>query len=471
MSKLISNAMISYHKLSKKLSPAQIIIISFLLVIIFGSILLYLPVSHIPGVNVSFLDAFFTATSAVCVTGLTTLLTATTWSLFGRFILLCLIQIGGLSLVTFFTYFAVHLGKKVTIRDRLTLQTAFNSSNLNGMVRMVLLVIRGTLIFEGIGTLILFIFFLNKSLPWQQAFFYGLFHSVSAFSNAGFDIIGDKSLMPYSSSFTLNLVIMMLIIIGGIGFTVWNDLIQIIKFRISSKTKRKMSLSLHTKLVLVTTIILLVIGTAYFFIAEHNNPATLGNLSWPNKILASSFQSTTLRTAGFSTINQDGLKEASKLFSSIFMLIGGSPGGTAGGMKTVTIAIVFCSVWTIINNRYENYVFGRTISNKTLMKALTIILLMLLLWGGSTALLSITEQKSIYQHSIIDLLYETSSALGTVGLTTGITPFLSNAGKLIIMSCMFIGRIGPITLIISLAHRSNKANSYIRYPNEDVMIG
>lgn len=471
MSKIISNALIKYKKISKKLSPAQIILISFLLVIILGSILLFLPISQIPGVNVSYLDALFTSTSAVCVTGLTTLITASTWSLFGRFIILCLIQIGGLSIITFLTYFAVHLGKKVTIKDRLTLQTTFNSSNLNGMVRMVLLVIRGTLICEGIGALVLFVFFLSKNLPWNQAIFYGLFHAISAFCNAGFDIIGDQSLMPYSSSFTLNLVIIMLIIIGGIGFNVWNDIIHMLKFSISSKTKRKISLSLHTKLVLVTSIILLVMGTVYFILAEQNNPDTLGNLSWYNKVLASFFQSTTLRTAGFSTINQNGLKETSKLFSSILMLIGGSPGGTAGGMKTVTIAIIFCSVWGVINNRYDNYVFGRTLSHKALMKALTIVLLMLLLWIGTTGLLSITEQKSLYQHSIIDLLFETASALGTVGLTTGITPFLSNAGKIIIMICMFIGRIGPITLIISLAHRSNVTNTFINYPNEDVMIG
>lgn len=293
MSKIISNALIKYNKFSKKLSPAQIILLSFLLVIILGSILLFLPISQLPGVNVSYLDALFTSTSAVCVTGLTTLVTASTWSLFGKFILLCLIQIGGLSIITFLTYFAVHLGKKVTIKERLTLQATFNSSNLNGMVRMVLLVIRGTLICEGIGAFVLFIFFLSNNLPWNQAIFYGLFHAISAFCNAGFDIIGDQSLMPYSFSFTLNLVIIILIIVGGIGFTVWNDIIQNLKFRLSSKTKRKISLSLHTKLVLVTSIILLVMGTVYFILSEHNNPDTLGNLTWHNKVLASLFQSTT----------------------------------------------------------------------------------------------------------------------------------------------------------------------------------
>lgn len=471
MSKFISNALNSYHKIPKRLSPAQTILFSFLIVIISGALLLFLPISHNPGVKVSMIDAFFTATSAVCVTGLITLSTASTWTLFGKIIILCLIQIGGLSLITILTYFAVHLGKKVTIRERLTLQSTFNTSNLNGMVRMVLLVIRGTILCEGIGTLILFLFFLNKGFPWYQALPYGLFHAISAFCNAGFDILGNQSLIPYASSLTLNLVIMVLIIVGGIGYTVWNDIIQKIKFRFLSKTKRKMPLSLHTKLVLITTCILMVMGTVYFILVEHDNPATLGNLTWPHKILASSFQSTTLRTAGFTTINQEGLSEASKLISCIFMLIGGSPGGTAGGIKTVTIAIVFCSVWSVLNNRSENYVFGRTLPHKTLVKAITIILLMVLLWGISTTLLLITEENSVYQHSVIDLLYETSSALGTVGLTTGITPFLSGAGKVIIMSCMFIGRLGPITLFISLTHWSKKANTSITYPKEDVMIG
>jgi trk system potassium uptake protein TrkH len=468
---IIPNALVISKKTIKKLSPAQTILISFLLVIILGTLLLYLPISHLPNVNVSFLDALFTSTSAVCVTGLVTLATATTWSIFGKIIILCLIQIGGLSLITLFTYFAVHLGKKVTLKSRLTIQAAFNSSTLNGMVRMVIMVIKGTLICEGIGAIILFIYFSYNKLPWYLALFYGIFHSVSAFCNAGFDVLGEQSLTLYSSSFTINFVIMTLIIIGGIGFIVWSDVIRAIKSRLFSRTKRKIAFTLHTKLALLTTGILLIIGTSFFILNEYNNPATLGALNWPHKVLAAAFQSTTLRTAGFTTISQNGLKESSKLVSSIFMMIGGSPGGTAGGIKTVTIAIVFCSVWSVIKDYNKINVFGRTLSIHTLLKSLTIILLMLLLWGGSTILLSITEQNSVYPHTFIDLLYETSSALGTVGLTTGITPFLSNAGKILLMLCMFIGRIGPITLVVSLANRSNHNNTIIQYPTEDVMIG
>lgn len=467
----MSDVPIIYNKTIKKLSPAQIILISFLLVILLGTFLLYLPISQLPNADVSFLDAFFIATSAVCVTGLTTLTTASTWSIIGKIIILCLIQIGGLSLITFFTSFAVHLRKKVTLKNRLTIQATFNNSNLNGMVRMVLIVIRGTILIEGIGAIILFFFFLSNNITWYKALFYGLFHSISAFCNAGFDIIGEQSLIPYSTSVILNLVIMALIIVGGIGFTIWIDIMHAVKSRFSKKIKRKKLFSLHTKLALLSTIILLVLGTFYFLVAEHNNPATLGSLPWPQKILTATFQSTTLRTAGFTTINQNGLMESSKLLSCIFMLIGGSPGGTAGGIKTVTVAIIFFSVWSVIRNRQEVNVFERTLSTNILLKALTIILLMLLLWVGSTAVLSITEQNSLYSHTFIDLLYETSSALGTVGLTTGITPYLSNPGKILLMLCMFIGRIGPITIMISLANRKSQMDTSIRYPSEDVMIG
>jgi trk system potassium uptake protein TrkH len=471
-SNLMSKALL-FEKRMHRLSPAQMIIISFIIVIVFGAFLLYLPISHNAGVYVSVQDAFFTATSAVCVTGLTTLTTAATWSIFGKIIILCLIQIGGLSLITILAYFAIHLGKKVTLKERLTMQAAFNNANLNGMVRMVIMVIRGTLICEGVGTIILFLFFLTKDMPWYQALFFGLFHAVSAFCNAGFDLIGEQSLMPFSTNILSNFVFMILIIIGGIGFTVWGDVIQNIKTRVMSgvRHKKKMIFSLHSKLAIFTTLILLFLGTVYFIIAEYDNPATLGNLDWPNKIMASVFQSVTLRTAGFSSISQSGLKEVSKLVSSVFMLIGGSPGGTAGGIKTVTIAIIFCSVWSVIKDYYSITAFGRTLSTKTLQKALAIITMMLLLWIGATALLSFTEHNMPVSHTFIDLMYETASALGTVGLTAGITPFLSSAGKLLIMICMFVGRIGPITIVISLASRINHGNTLIRYPEEDIMIG
>lgn len=459
------------RKLQKRFSPAQIIVLSFLMIIIIGGILLTLPLSHAHDADVSVIDAFFTAVSAVCVTGLVTLTTATTWSFFGKVIILLLIQAGGLSLITIFTFFMVNIGKKISLRSRLAVQAAFNSSSLGGMVRMVVLVIKGTLICELAGAVILFILFLNQGIVWHKALFYGVFHSVSAFCNAGFDIVSEKSLTPFVSNFGVNIVIMMLIIIGGIGFMVWRDILNKVKFRFSKHLKQKFRLSLHTRLALIATGFLLISGAIFFFVAEYNNPKTLGSLSLPQKWLAAFFQSVTLRTAGYATIAQNGLTEASKLFSCLFMMIGGSPGGTAGGIKTVTLAIVICSVLSIMKGRRKIVVFERTISVFTLQKALTIIVLMLVLLFAGTAILSITEDRTVFPYSISDLLFEVSSALGTVGLSTGITPFLSGAGKILLMACMFIGRIGPITLIISLSHNLRVGDDSVEYPLEDVMIG
>lgn len=459
------------RKLQKRLSPAQIIVFSFLLIIIVGGLLLSLPISHGTDVYVSVLDAFFTSVSAVCVTGLVTLTTATTWSFFGKIVILTLIQIGGLSLITIFTFFMVNIGKKISLKSRLAIQTAFNNSSLGGMVRMVILIIKGTLIFELIGAVLLFISFMSQGIIWHKALFYGIFHSISAFCNAGFDIIGETSLVKYAGNLGINIVIMILITTGGIGFTVWQDIVIKLKFRLSKRTKQKSRLSLHTKLALFFTGVLLLSGTIFFMVTEYYNPNTLGNLTIGHKLLASLFQSVTLRTAGFATITQGGLTEASKLFSSILMIIGGSPGGTAGGIKTVTIAIILCSVWSIIKGRNKIVVFDRAISVTTLQKALTVTVLIIALLFAGTTVLSFTENNVAFLHSTSDILFEVASALGTVGLSTGITPFLTEVGKIVLMICMFIGRIGPITLIISLATRLHIGGDIIGYPEEDVMIG
>ena len=468
-SKLKPNVL--YLLIQRKLSTSQIIAISFLLVIFIGAVLLYLPISQQEGNDVSFLDALFTSASAVCVTGLTTVTTATTWNLFGKTIIMFLIQIGGLSLITIFTFFTVYIGKKISLKERLTVQAAFNVNEISGMVRMVLLVIRGTLLCEGTGAVILTGFFLKQGMPWYQALYYGLFHSVSAFCNAGFDIVGDKSFIPFSGSIVLNLTIVFLIVVGGIGFTVWRDVYTKIRYMVTPRLKKKYKLSVHSRLALIMTGCLIAAGTLYFFVAEFSNPETLGLLSVPQKLLASLFQSVTLRTAGFATIAQGGLSEASKLVSSIFMLIGGSPGGTAGGMKTVTVAIVLCCVWSTIKGYNHITVFERTIPTSILQKSLTIIFIMLFLWLGGTAMLIISEHASVFQHNSADILFEVASALGTVGLSTGITPFLSVLGKWVIITCMIIGRIGPITIIISLMSRKMQINERIQYPEEEVMIG
>ena len=266
------------RKLQKKLSPAQIIALSFLLIIIIGGLLLSLSISHTENTKLSIMDALFTSVSAVCVTGLVTLTTATTWSIFGKLVILILIQIGGLSLITIFTFFMVNIGRKISLKSRLAIQTAFNNSSLGGMVRMVMLVIKGTLICELVGAVLLFISFLNQGIIWYKALFYGIFHSVSAFCNAGFDIIGEKSLIPYSGNFGINIVVMMLIVTGGIGFTVWKDVLTKVKFRLLRRIKQKIRFSLHTKLALIFTGVLLLSGALFFLAAEYNNPKTLGDL-------------------------------------------------------------------------------------------------------------------------------------------------------------------------------------------------
>lgn len=469
--KKISTLLLIRKKLQNRFSPAQIVVLSFLLIITIGGLLLSLPVSHTGNSPVSVIDAFFTSVSAVCVTGLVTVTTATTWSFFGKLVILILIQIGGLSLVTLFTFFLVNIGKKISLKNRLTIQAALNNASLGGMVRLVKLVIKGTLLIEFVGAAVLFVSFLSQGIAWKKALFYGVFHSISAFCNAGFDIIGEKSLIPYSGHLVINIVIMGLIVTGGIGFTVWSDMFRRVKLLFSEGVKRREHFSLHTKLALIFTAVLLLTGLLFFLAAEYDNPKTLGGLSFPHKLLASSFQSVTLRTAGFCTIAQDGLTEASKLFSSLYMIIGGSPGGTAGGIKTVTLAIVLCSVWSIIKDRNNIVVFKRTIPVATLQRALAIVVLMISLLLAGTTILAITENNSAFPHGVSDLIFEVSSALGTVGLSTGITPFLSGIGKLVLMLCMFIGRTGPITLIISLSHGKRSNEDAIGYPNEDVMIG
>lgn len=459
-------------KISSTTTPSQIVTLSFLIIILVGTILLFLPFSQTDSAgDISFLDCLFTATSAVCVTGLVTVTTATSWSFFGKIIILILIQIGGLGLVAIITYLGIHLGKRITLKDRLTIQTAFNHTDFHGMVRMVMFVIRGTLICEGIGAFFLFLGFLSEGRGILTSFCYAIFHSISAFCNAGFDIIGDQSLIPYASNVFINIPIIILIIIGGIGFFVWIDFIHNIKNYFSLKIKRRWRFSLHTKLTLITTCLLLFTGTLYFFVAEYGNTQLWGAAGIGEKLLKAFFQSVTLRTAGYATIDQSALSDTSKFVSAIFMIIGGSPGGTAGGIKTVTIAVVICSVWSVIKGRYSIDVFNRNIPLQLLQKSLTIIIIMTALLCTGTGLLSFTEHNNAYSHATVDLFYEVASALGTVGLTTGITPFLSSNGKILLITCMFIGRIGPISILISLTKRREIANDKIRYPKEDILIG
>jgi trk system potassium uptake protein len=457
--------------LQGRLSPSRIVALSFVLVIATGAFLLSLPISHAFQHPVSPLDALFTSTSAVCVTGLVTVTTATSWSLFGKVVIMLLIQIGGLGLTTLFTLAIVQMGRKVTLKERLTLQASFNANDLSGMVRMVLLVIRGTLLAEGIGAACLSGFFINQGMGLAKSVFYGVFHSISAFCNAGFDLIGDFGFIPYSGMVFFNLIITSLIILGGIGFIVWSELNGMLRYRLSRGLTRRTRLSMHSKIVLISTAALITIGTLYFLVYEYSNPGTLGPMPFGEKLLASYFQSVTLRTAGFMTIPQGALHEGSKLFSCFLMLIGGSPGGTAGGMKTVTLAVLLLSAWSTLRGQSHINLFGRSLPLSSLQKALTVALAMGFVWICGSVALSFTEAGSVFKHSAADILFETSSALGTVGVTTGLTPYLSAAGKIILILCMYIGRIGPLTLVVSVTRRTDPASERIHYPNEDVLIG
>ncbi len=459
--------------LTKKLHPTQILVGGFLAVILIGSILLSLPISSATGSYTSFEDALFTATSAVCVTGLVVVNTAAHWSLFGKIVILICIQIGGLGFMSLVSMIFVALGKRITLKNRMVMQEALNFKTTAGVVRFTKMVVKGTLIVEGVGALLLaFIFVPEYGVG--KGIWYSIFHAISAFCNAGFDIIGDSSLTPYVGNTIVNFVIMALIVIGGLGFSVWLDTYKAIERKIKAPknyTWRQTinKLCLHTKLVYVITAVLLLLGFIVILVLEFANPGTLGPLTLKEKIYAALFQSVSPRTAGFNTVNLAELTDTSKLFTILLMMIGGSPAGTAGGIKTVTIGVlVLCAISTIKGNN-QTVIFKRKISFNTITRSLTIVMIAISVVIVSVGCLSLTEE-----FTFMEILFETVSAFATVGTTLGITPFLSSIGKLLIIIAMFIGRLGVITTAVALMVRQgNKENSKgnIQYPEEKVMVG
>ncbi len=459
-------------KLKLSLKPTQILVLGFLFLIFSGGVLLSLPLSSADGSFTPFLDSLFTSASATCVTGLTVVNTAQHWSFFGKLIILMLIQIGGLGFITLMTAVLLLAGKRITLKERVVIQESLNLSKKHGIVRFVKFLAKFTLAIELIGAIILTFCFLSDYSP-LKAVGMGIFHSISAFCNAGFDIIGTNSLMPYAEDIIVNIVIMLLVITGGLGFPVWVDLLGLInndkekKLKIKQKIKK---LSLHSKLVLISTVILILSGALFTFVFECNNPDTMGNYSTSGKILASFFHSVVLRTAGFLTMDYSGLRYSTEFLSIILMMIGGSPCGTAGGIKTISAAIILLAVISIIKDKDSIYAFRRSISFRILQKALTVTILMLTILLLATTVLSVTEANMRFDYEFIDLLFETASALGTVGSSVGLTPYLSGIGKVIIIICMFIGRLGPITVAISFM-TPNKDKNKIHYPAEDVLVG
>lgn len=441
---------------SIKLKGVQILALGFMAIILIGAIVLSLPISSASGESTSFLDSLFTATSAVCVTGLVTVDTGTHWNMFGQTVIMILIEIGGLGFMSFTTLIAIILGKKITLRDRLILQDAMNTFNIQGLVKMVQYVIGFTLSIQFFGALL----FSTQFVPeygLAKGAFYSIFHSISAFCNAGFDVFGNfSSLTSYSSNYVVILVASALIIIGGLGFAVWLEIYNLKKIR---------KLSLHSKMVILVTTVLIFGGAILMYIFEHNNPNTLASMSQGEKILNSFFASVTPRTAGFNSIATDGMTNAGTFLTIILMFIGGSPGSTAGGLKTTTIGILIITVICVIKGREDTEVFKRRFSKDLVYKAFTLFFIGATLVIASTMLLSYTEQGATF----LSLLYETTSAFGTVGLTVGLTPELSDIGKGLIIIMMYLGRVGPLTVVLALLR--NKTKTGLKYPEGKILIG
>ncbi len=455
------------------LTPSQSIMAGFASMILIGALLLTLPFASKSGESIGFLNALFTATSANCVTGLVVVNTMEHWTWFGKIIILLLIQFGALGFMTVMTIGLLMTRRQITLRNRQVIQASFNQDGIGGMVRLVRNVILTTVIFESVGALLLAISFLaSSSMTIGESVYQGIFHSVSAFCNAGFDNMGVNGLIPYQSNVPVNLIIMVLIIAGGIGFPVWGEMRHFIK---NSQKKplhfRIKHLSLHSKIVICVTGILILSGMVFFLLLEWSNPNTLGGLPIWQKGLAALFQSVTLRTAGFNTIAQDGLTEASQFISCILMIIGGSSASAAGGMKTVTIGIIVFSMLSVLRGRNKLEAFGRTLPLDLLQKALTVVTTMLIVVFVSTLILCFTEQGSQFPHTFLDLLFESCSAAGTVGVTTGITPYLSPAGKIVITVCMYLGRLSPVTVVIALNTRLQAGADGVAFPKERVIIG
>ena len=436
-----------------RISSFQIIIGSFLAIILTGTILLMLPVSSRDGSMTHFSDALFTATSAVCVTGLVVRDTATSWSLFGRGCILALIQIGGMGTITL-AVLVTHLsGRKLSLFQRSVLKDAVSSDQLDGLVHFTLFLLRGTLVVELLGALLLFpVFLRDHSL--LQSLGFAVFHSISAFCNAGFDLTGEvqqfSSLTGYTGSILMNLTIMTLIVVGGLGFHTWHDI------RDHKLNMRKYRL--QTKLILTTTLILIFVPAIVFFFAEY------GGLPLKERFLASFFQSVTTRTAGFNTTDFAAFSDSGKFISIILMLIGGSPGSTAGGMKTTTIAVLVLNAHGTFRHKDESSAFSRRISDQTVKIASTIFALYLALFVIGAMIISTVESLPL-----MTCLFETASAIGTVGLTLGITPQLGLLSRMILISLMYFGRVGGLTLIYAAVPSRRMRNQ--RMPLENVAIG
>lgn len=459
------------RKHSNHLSAPKKVSLSFLAVIMIGAILLSLPFANKQHAA-SFLDNFFVSTSAVCVTGLSPLNVVDQYNLFGQIVLIILVQIGGLGFLTFLYLFLFLAKQTITLSRKLVFTEALNQNSLNMLPRLLKTIFIYTVTIEVIGTIFFSIFFIPR-LGVLKGIYYGIWHSISAFCNAGFDLCGSTSLIAYSTNPIINFIVPFEIIMGGLGFIVVLDIHDkyIKEKRRSSRFSWRhlfTSFALHTKIVLVMTVFLIVVGTLLFFILEFNNPATIGKMSLCHKIVVSFFQSVTTRTAGFSTVDMYSLNRVTKILMCSLMFIGGSPASTAGGIKTVTFALVLLLIRTVYRGIEETTVFQRRIKKRTIVRSFSIFFLGLMLCIISSAIMLISEPKQDY----LNILMEVFSAFGTVGLSASVTPALSVVGKCVDILLMYAGRIGPISLIILFTKRSHDKNTKeFRYPDEDVLVG
>ena len=435
-----------------RITVSQAIILSFFLVILTGGILLSLPISSSSGVATNFLDSYFTSNSATCVTGLVTLDTGTHFSLFGLIVIMILMQIGGLGYMTFSTFLVLVFRHKLFISEKLAMKEALNIHSTKEVIGVLKKIFSIVFAVEGAGALILFLRWLPEH-GLGKGLLYAVFHSISAFNNAGFALPPNfANLAPYVTDWTINLTITSLIIIGGIGFIVIADLLE---FR---------RLSFHSRIAITTTMLLIACGTGLVLFLEYNNPATIGPLSFHHKVLASYFQAVTPRTAGFNTLDIGKLAPPTLLLTMLLMFIGASPGGTGGGIKTTTFALIIFTIFATLKGFKDTVIHNRRIPAETVRRAFLIAILSAVVVFVGIFFLFYSEK-----HSLMELSFETFSAFGTVGLSMGITPYLSKMGKIVIIIVMFIGRVGAVSLLLSLS--AGQKEPKVEVPKEGVSIG
>lgn len=450
-----------------RMNTMQILALGFMGTILLGGVLLYLPICNEQ--PITFLDALFTSVTAVCVTGLVTIVPATQFTLLGKVILLILIQIGGLGIIACVTGFFVILKRRITVRERIMIQETYNMQGLSGMIAFVLRILKGTFIIEGIGAILFAIQFVPE-FGFVKGIGYSIFHSISAFCNAGIDILGSSSFMAYAPSPIINFTTMFLIVMGGIGFTVWYDVahnIKIVREKKQSKKRIFTKLTLHSKIALVMTTFLIVAGTFLVLVLEYNNPETIGNMNFGDKLMTSAFHSISTRTAGFATVSQAALRPGTKFITTLWMFIGGSPGGTAGGIKTTTIAMLILTCLNVIYGKRDTECFGRKIPVENFRTGFSVVMVAFGFLLTGLTLLTVFEPEVDF----LSLLYEAVSAIGTVGLTADVTPNLGTAGKIIIMCLMYIGRLGPVTIALVFGTRKNMKERIRELPEQRIMVG